>query len=86
MVDMVIREAGHGEVTVVIVRLISDVHARLLANQLGGLSQVFWEELFLLVEVVASTLDSVSDNALQLCLHTHHIDQNVKRSALPLLQ
>lgn len=63
MVHMVVGKACHGEVAMVIVWLISDVDALLLANGLGGFSEIFWQELLLLVKVVAGTLELGLDSA-----------------------
>lgn len=55
MLDMVIRERGHGIVAVVVVGLVAHVDA-LHTGLFGGLLKVFGQQLALLVEIVAGTL------------------------------
>lgn len=56
MVDVIVGKAGHGKVTVVVVRLFPDIDALLLADRLGRVFEILREELSLLVEVVAGAL------------------------------
>ena len=56
MVHMIISEACHGEVTVVIIGLEPNVDARVDASFLGCGGEIFWQELSLLVKVVSSPL------------------------------
>ena len=42
MINMVVRERGHGKVAVVVVRLIPDVDALLLPDFLCRSNKVFW--------------------------------------------
>lgn len=55
MLDMVIRERGHGVVAVVVVGLVAHVDA-LNTGLFGRLLKVFGQQLALLVEIVAGTL------------------------------
>lgn len=55
MLDVVVREGGHGVVAVVVVGLVADLDA-LDAGLLGRLFEVLGQELALLVEVVAGAL------------------------------
>lgn len=55
MLDMVIGETRHEVVAVVVVRLVADIDA-LDASVLGSLVEVLRQELALLVEVVAGSL------------------------------
>ena len=56
MIHMVISEARHGEVAVVIVGLEPNVDARIDASFLSCVSEIFRQELSLLVKVVSSPL------------------------------
>lgn len=56
MLDVVVGKCGNEIVTVVVVRLVADLDA-VDAGFLGGLFEVFRQELALLVEVVAGTLN-----------------------------
>jgi hypothetical protein len=57
---MVVGKRRHEVVAVVVVRLHAEIDALVVTSLLGRIDEVFGEELFLLVEVVASTLDFVS--------------------------
>ena len=54
--DMVICERGHEVVAVVVVRLQAELDALVVACLLCCLDEVLWQELLLLVEVVAGAL------------------------------
>ena len=56
MIHMVISEARHGEVAVVIIGLEPDVDACVDASFLGCVSEIFRQELSLLVKIVSSPL------------------------------
>ena len=56
MIHMVISEACHGEVAVIIVGLEPDVDARVNASFLGCAGEIFRQELSLLVKIVSSPL------------------------------
>lgn len=58
MVDVIIGKGCHEVVTVVVVGLHSQIDTLFVAGLLSGLGQVLGQELALLVEVVASTLQS----------------------------
>lgn len=58
MIDVVVGESSHKVVTVVVVGLHSQVDSLLVARFFGGLGEVFGQELALLVEVVAGTLEN----------------------------
>lgn len=60
MLDVVVGERGDGVITVVVVRLVADIDALLVAGFFGRFGKVLWEELSLLVEIVARALDVVS--------------------------
>lgn len=85
MLDMVIRERGHGVVAVVVVGLVAHLDA-LNPSVLGGLFEVLGEQLALLVEVVAGALVLsvlVRLFAAGRCC-TYHVDQHIQ-GTLPLL-
>ena len=54
MIDMIVGESGHGEITVIVTLLPADIHFALFS--LGGFGEVFGEELALVVEVVGCAL------------------------------
>ena len=86
---MLVREGGHEIVAVVIVGLHAQVDALVVARLLGRSDEVLWQQLLLLVEVVAGTLDRRWLDKLQYsgtkgAGSTHHINQQLQR-ALPLL-
>lgn len=87
MIHMVISEARHGEVAVVIIGLEPDVDARVDASFLSCVGKIFRQELSLLVEIVSSPLRMVSgygmpNIAVEL---TYDIDQYIQRPTFPLL-
>ena len=55
MLNMVICEASHRIIAMIIIWLVPDLHAR-DAGVSGGFLEVLWEELALLVEVVSGSL------------------------------
>ena len=87
MIHMVISEARHGEVAVVIIRLEPDVDARVDASFLSCVGEIFRQELSLLVEIVSSPLRMVSGyDMLNIAAGlTYDINQYIQRSAFPLL-
>ena len=87
MIHMVISEARHGEVAVVIIGLEPDVDARVDASFLGCIGEIFRQELSLLVEIVSSPLRTVSGyDMLNIAAElTYDIDQYIQRPAFPLL-
>ena len=58
--DVVICKRGHEVVAVVVVGLQAKLDALVVARLLSCLDEVLWQQLLLLVEVVASTLPIVS--------------------------
>src|ERR1700716_1951804 len=55
MFDMIIRKCRHGIVTVIVIRLVANRHAR-DAGLLGRFLEVLGQKLALLVEIVGSAL------------------------------
>lgn len=56
MIHMVISEASHGEVAVVIIRLEPNVDARVDTSFFSCIGEIFRQELSLLVKIVSSPL------------------------------
>lgn len=56
MVNMVVGEAGHGVIAVIVVGLIPDVDTILLTNRLCSFGEILRKKLFLLIKVVAGAL------------------------------
>ena len=82
--DMVICERGHEVVAVVVVRLQAELDALVVACLLCCLEEVLWQELLLLVEVVAGALNIVSMSWDSRVWNTYNVDEDFKRP-LPLL-
>lgn len=57
MLDVVIGKRGHGVVAVVVVGLIADIDALLVTRFLCRFGEVLGQELPLLVEIVARSLE-----------------------------
>lgn len=60
VLDVVVGERGHGVITVVVVRLVADIDALLVAGFFGRFGEILGKELSLFVEVVARSLDMFS--------------------------
>jgi len=56
MIHMIVSEACHSEVAVVIIGLEPNADARVDASFLGCAGEIFWQKLSLLVKVVSSPL------------------------------
>jgi hypothetical protein len=87
MIHMVISEARHGEVAVVIIGLKPDVDARVDASFLSCVGEIFRQKLSLLVEIVSSPLRLVSGyDMLNIAAElTYDIDQYIQRPTFPPL-
>ena len=87
MIHMVISEACHGEVAMVVIGLEPNVDARVDASFFGCAGEIFRQELSLLVKIVSSPLWMVSDyNMPNVVMElTYDINQYIQRSAFPLL-
>ncbi len=59
MLDVVIGKRSHGVVAVVVVGLVADIDALLITRFFGRFGEVLGQELPLLVEIVARSLESV---------------------------
>lgn len=82
---MLICKRSHEVVAVVIVGLKAECDAFVVPGLLGGLDKVLWEQLLLLVEVVASALLRVNTRPHRcISYQTHHINEHLQRT-LPLL-
>jgi hypothetical protein len=76
---VLVGKRSHKVVAVVVIGLHAEVDALVVAGLLRRLNEVLWQQLSLLVEVVAGTLIGVRNMPLPdiILQNTHHIDEHL---------